>query len=73
MRLTSSEVISTLDCSSAPATSEPAWPTPGALEQSNVEMTSELVSLMTSQRNYQANTKVFQTQNQIMQSLMQAI
>ncbi|AOS80699.1 MULTISPECIES: flagellar hook protein FlgE [Hydrogenophaga] len=45
----------------------------GALEQSNVEMTSELVSLMTSQRNYQANTKVFQTQNQIMQSLMQAI
>ena len=45
----------------------------GALEQSNVEMTSELVSLMTSQRNYQANTKVFQTQNQIMQSLMQAV
>lgn len=44
----------------------------GALEQSNVDMTSELVSLMTSQRNYQANTKVISTVNEMMQSLMQA-
>ena len=29
-----------------------------ALEQSNVDITSELVGLMTSQRNYQANSKV---------------
>lgn len=47
--------------------------TVGAIEQSNVDMTSELVSLMSSQRNYQANTKVISTENEMMQSLMQAI
>ena len=47
--------------------------TVGAIEQSNVDITSELVSLMTSQRNYQANTKIISTENQMMQSLMQAI
>lgn len=45
----------------------------GALEQSNVELTGELVSLMTAQRNYQANTKVISAQSQMMQNLMQAI
>ncbi|NVD69764.1 flagellar hook-basal body complex protein [Duganella sp. BJB1802] len=44
-----------------------------SLEQSNVDITSELVGLMTSQRNYQANSKVIQTESQMMQSLMQAI
>ncbi len=44
-----------------------------ALEQSNVDITSELVGLMTSQRNYQANSKVIQTESTMMQSLMQAI
>ncbi|MGZ7087618.1 MAG: flagellar hook protein FlgE, partial [Ilumatobacteraceae bacterium] len=33
----------------------------GALEGSNVDITSELVGLMTSQRNYQANSKVLTT------------
>ena len=47
--------------------------TVGAIEQSNVDMTSELVNLMTSQRNYQANTKVISTANDMMQSLMQAV
>ncbi|HTN66649.1 MAG TPA: flagellar hook-basal body complex protein [Burkholderiaceae bacterium] len=47
--------------------------TVGALEQSNVDITSELVSLMTSQRNYQANSKVISTENAMMQSLMQAL
>jgi flagellar hook protein FlgE len=36
-------------------------------------MTSELVNLMTSQRNYQANTKVISTESDMMQSLMQAV
>jgi flagellar hook protein FlgE len=45
----------------------------GALEGSNVDVTSELVGLMTSQRNYQANSKVLSTENQMMQSLMQAL
>ena len=45
----------------------------GGLEQSNVDVTSELVGLMTSQRNYQANSKVLQTENTMLQSLMQAL
>lgn len=47
--------------------------TAGALEQSNVEMTGELVDLMSAQRNYQANTKVITAQNEMMQTLMQAV
>jgi len=47
--------------------------TAGALEQSNVDMTSELVTLMSAQRNYQANTKVISTENEMMQTLMQAL
>ncbi|MDY0962696.1 flagellar hook-basal body complex protein [Massilia sp. CFBP9026] len=45
----------------------------GTLEGSNVDITSELVGLMTSQRNYQANSKVITAENQMMQSLMQAL
>jgi flagellar hook protein FlgE len=47
--------------------------TVSSLEQSNVDITSELVGLMTSQRNYQANSKVIQTESTMLQSLMQAI
>jgi flagellar hook protein FlgE len=47
--------------------------TTGALEGSNVDITSELVGLMTSQRNYQANSKVLSTESEMMQSLMQAL
>lgn len=47
--------------------------TVGALEQSNVDMTSELVNLTTAQRNYQANSKVISTESQMMQALMQAV
>ncbi|GGY47789.1 flagellar hook protein FlgE [Pseudoduganella albidiflava] len=43
------------------------------LEGSNVDITSELVGLMGSQRNYQANSKVITTENQMLQSLMQAM
>ena len=44
-----------------------------SLEQSNVDITTELVGLMTSQRNYQANSKVLSTENAMLQSLMQAL
>jgi len=44
-----------------------------SLEQSNVDITAELVGLMTSQRNYQANSKVISTESAMMQSLMQAL
>ncbi|MBX5461023.1 MAG: flagellar hook-basal body complex protein [Steroidobacteraceae bacterium] len=47
--------------------------TPGSLEQSNVDMTAQLVNLMSAQRNYQANTKVISTENEMMQTLMQAV
>lgn len=45
----------------------------GVLEDSNVDLTGELVNLMSAQRNYQANTKVLSAQSEMMQSLMQAI
>ncbi len=45
----------------------------GALEDSNVDLTGELVNLMSTQRNYQANTKVIAAESEMMQSLMQAI
>ncbi|MDN4573876.1 hypothetical protein DBB29_20125 [Pandoraea cepalis] len=44
-----------------------------ALEGSNVNVTDELVNLMSAQRNYQANTKVISTQNEMMRNLMQSI
>lgn len=44
-----------------------------ALEESNVDLTAELVGLMTAQRNYQANTKVISTNDQMMNALMQAV
>lgn len=47
--------------------------TAGALEQSNVDMTAQLVNMMSAQRNYQANTKVISTENELMQALMQAV
>lgn len=47
--------------------------TPGALEGSNVDLTSELVSLMTAQRNYQANAKTISTNDKLTQALFNAI
>ncbi|MGR5236446.1 flagellar hook protein FlgE [Vibrio alfacsensis] len=47
--------------------------TPGALEGSNVDLTSELVALMTAQRNYQANAKTISTSDQLTQALFNAI
>ncbi|HCJ6371867.1 flagellar hook protein FlgE [Citrobacter sp. RHBSTW-00671] len=45
----------------------------GMLESSNVDITSELVDLMTAQRNYQANTKVISTSTQLDDALFQAM
>ncbi|GAA5645314.1 flagellar hook protein FlgE [Vibrio proteolyticus] len=47
--------------------------TPGALEGSNVDLTSELVSLMTAQRNYQANAKTISTNDKLTQALFNAV
>lgn len=64
--------------SGAPNYSEPGKGVAGALtvaslETSNVDITAELVGLMTAQRNYQANSKVITAENQMLQSLMQAL
>ncbi|AZC17627.1 flagellar hook protein FlgE [Pseudomonas sp. CMR5c] len=43
----------------------------GALEESNVNLTNELVNLIKAQSNYQASAKIISTQNSIMQTTMQ--
>ena len=43
----------------------------GALEQSNVDLTGELVGLITAQRNFQANAKSIETANAITQTILQ--
>ncbi|SFD92526.1 flagellar hook protein FlgE [Thiohalospira halophila DSM 15071] len=42
----------------------------GAVEASNVDLAEELTSLITAQRNYQANSKTIQTQDTITQTLI---
>ncbi len=42
----------------------------GSLEESNVDLTSELVNMMTAQRSYQANAQTIKTQDQIMSTLV---
>jgi flagellar hook protein FlgE len=43
---------------------------PGALEESNVDLTAELVDMMTAQRSYQANAQTIKTQDQALQTLV---
>jgi len=42
----------------------------GALESSNVDLTAELVGLITAQRNFQANSKAIETNNAITQTII---
>lgn len=42
----------------------------GALEESNVDMTGELVNMITAQRIYQANAQTIKTQDQVLQTLV---
>ena len=42
----------------------------GSLEESNVDLTAELVNMMTAQRNYQANSQTIKTQDQIMNTVI---
>ena len=42
----------------------------GALEDSNVDLTKELVNMMTAQRTYQANAQTINTQDQVMNTLL---
>jgi len=42
----------------------------GALETSNIDLTKELVGLITAQRNFQANSKAIETNNAITQTII---
>lgn len=61
--------------SGASTVSEPGTAMLGSLrsnsaEDSNVDLTAELVNLITQQRNYQANAQSIKTQDQVMQTLV---
>ena len=43
----------------------------GALEDSNIDLTAELVNMMTAQRTYQANAQTIKTQDQVLSTLTQ--
>jgi len=43
---------------------------PGSLEESNVDLTAELVNMVTAQRVYQANAQTIKTQDSVMQTLV---
>jgi flagellar hook protein FlgE len=42
----------------------------GALEESNIDLTGELVQMITAQRTYQANAQTIKTQDQVLQTLV---
>ena len=42
----------------------------GALEGSNVDLTNELVNMITAQRNFQANAQMIQTADQVTQTII---
>ncbi len=43
----------------------------GTIEQSNIDMTQELVDLITAQRNFQANSRALEVSNQMQQNILQ--
>ncbi len=43
----------------------------GTLEQSNIDMTQELVDLISAQRNFQANSRSLEVHNQLQQNILQ--
>jgi flagellar hook protein FlgE len=42
----------------------------GAIESSNVDLTAQLVDLITEQRDYQANAQTIKTQDTVLQTLV---
>lgn len=54
----------------APGTSSLGLLTASAVEQSNVDLSNELVNLIIAQRNYQANSKTIETANTVQQTIL---
>ena len=52
-------------CAARRATATSAQLRSGALEESNIDLTAELVNMMTAQRAYQANAQTIKTQDQV--------
>jgi flagellar hook protein FlgE len=42
----------------------------GSLEESNVDLTAELVNMIVAQRSYQANAQTIKTQDQVLSTLV---
>ncbi len=55
---------------SAPGTGSRGVLQSSSIEESNVDLTKQLVDMITQQRNYQANAQTIKTQDQIMQTLV---
>ncbi len=55
---------------SAPGTGSRGVLQSSSIEESNVDLTAQLVNMITQQRNYQANAQSIKTQDQIMQTLV---
>jgi flagellar hook protein FlgE len=56
---------------STPGSTNHGTLTGGAVEESNVDLTNQLVDLITAQRNYQANAQTIKTQQTVDQTLLQ--
>ena len=54
----------------APGTGTQGTIQSGALEQSNVDLSEQLINLIISQRNYQANAKTIQTADAVTQTII---
>jgi flagellar hook protein FlgE len=54
----------------APSSSNLGVLSSSSIEESNVDLTAELVNLITQQRNYQANAQSIKTQDQVLQTLV---
>jgi len=54
----------------APGTSSLGVLQSGAVEESNVDLTAELVNMIVAQRAYQANAQTIKTQDQVLQTLV---
>ena len=66
----SAEGDDTGSATDAEPTIEIVSPADGAYLSANVDLTAELVNMMTAQRNYQANAQTIKTQDQIMSTLV---
>lgn len=54
----------------APGSSDFGTVRSGALEEANIDLTAELVNMITAQRGYQANAQTIKTQDSIMQTIV---